>query len=262
MLGEPSDGAEMVSQILYGEAALVLQACGDYFCIRTSDAYEGWVKASALVPEAADVFAHTMACCVVSLLEPIFSAEPPHVQQTLLTLGTIVHVRHQYPPNASMRMVVNPDGSLSLISASALEPSAADAQFPTPDAIVTTALRFVGVPYLWGGRTTFGMDCSGLTQRAYSLNGIILPRDADLQAAADGLVAIPPEDMQPADLLFFGGHDELHHREIAHVAMAIDRHRFVHSAGGRGVCIASFETEPALGQRLRLCGRLERFISA
>ena len=73
-------------------------------------------------------------------------------------------------------------------------------RYPTPDDIIATAESFIGVPYLWGGTSAHGIDCSGLTQRVYFLNGVGLDRDADQQA----LGGRPVDVARPGDLFFFG----------------------------------------------------------
>src|SRR5208282_5452991 len=78
---------------------------------------------------------------------------------------------------------------------------------PTPLTIpesIELAKRFLGLTYLWGGRSTFGYDCSGFTQMLVRSRGIIMPRDADLQAEWSGVAAVDRKDLQPGDLLFFG----------------------------------------------------------
>lgn len=89
--------------------------------------------------------------------------------------------------------------------------------------IVAEALTYLGTQYRWGGRSPFGIDCSGLCSMAYMLNGIIIYRDADI---VDGfpIHEIQFEDMKPCDLLFFPGH----------VAMYIGKDRYVHSTGKKG----------------------------
>jgi cell wall-associated NlpC family hydrolase len=90
-------------------------------------------------------------------------------------------------------------------------------------AIVATALRFIGLPYLWGGITTFGLDCSGLVQLAHRAVGVILPRDADLQWADRRLSPVAAGSIRPGDLVFFGPR----RGTITHVGIAISRHAFV-----------------------------------
>ncbi|HEU4403346.1 MAG TPA: C40 family peptidase, partial [Candidatus Polarisedimenticolia bacterium] len=92
-----------------------------------------------------------------------------------------------------------------------------------PAAVVATARRFLGLPYVWGGTTPFGLDCSGLAQLAYRVHGHLLPRDADLQFADPRLAPVERADLAVGDLVFFGPDAA----SITHVGIALDRLEFV-----------------------------------
>ena len=87
----------------------------------------------------------------------------------------------------------------------------------TPEDLVATARRFLGVPYLWGGMTVHGIDCSGFVSQVYHANGVVLPRDADLQFEDPTAAAVERSALQPGDLVFFGK-DAKH---ISHVGMSV-----------------------------------------
>jgi len=108
----------------------------------------------------------------------------------------------------------------------------ADAKpLPIADSI-ELAKRFLGLPYLWGGTSSFGFDCSGFTQMLLRARGFNMPRDADQQAAWSGLIAVERNDLQAGDLLFFGSSP----RNITHTGMYIGDGQFIHaSTNGRPV---------------------------
>ena len=115
---------------------------------------------------------------------------------------------------------------------------------PDEEKILQTAYRFMGVPYLWGGTSAKGMDCSGFTKTVYFLNGIILPRDASQQVHTGDLVDTKNgwENLQAGDLLFFGTKANGEKKErITHVAIYIGDGDFIHASGR--VRINSFNKE-------------------
>jgi cell wall-associated NlpC family hydrolase len=111
-----------------------------------------------------------------------------------------------------------------------------------PPAAVQYGRTFLGTPYLWGGSSSFGLDCSGFVQLAYRLAGVTLRRDADIQRSDERFlpvevrdVAKAGDDLQPGDLVFFGKPDK-----ITHVGMHFEGNRFIHSAGGAGVIVSEW----------------------
>ena len=90
---------------------------------------------------------------------------------------------------------------------------------------IALAKRFLGLPYLWGGRSSYGYDCSGFTQMLVRSRGITMPRDADLQAAWEGVVAHDRKELRAGDLLFFGSAAD----KITHTAMYIGEGEFIQS---------------------------------
>jgi cell wall-associated NlpC family hydrolase len=116
------------------------------------------------------------------------------------------------------------------------------------------ARRFLGTPYLWGGTTPFGFDCSGLTQRVYAAMNIVLPRDAYMQADSPlGARLGADVPTQAGDLVFFRGQSDPRHRGITHVGMALDAGRFIHAVGKEGVVITPF-ADPYYQTQYVYCG--------
>jgi cell wall-associated NlpC family hydrolase len=111
----------------------------------------------------------------------------------------------------------------------------------TPESI-DLAKRFLGLPYLWGGRSSFGYDCSGFTQMLLRARGVNMPRDADQQAAWSGLTTVERKDLQAGDLLFFGAAPD----KITHTGMYIGDGQFIHDTtnGHPAVQISRLDDEP------------------
>jgi cell wall-associated NlpC family hydrolase len=122
--------------------------------------------------------------------------------------------------------VVLPGEDTAWLERSALEVRQQKEPYPrqSVEAITAFARQFLDVPYLWGGTSQAGIDCSGFVQLCYRVGGYFLPRDADQQ---DGFLfhAIERAQMQMGDLVFFGS------KEITHVALALNDHEFIHAEG-------------------------------
>jgi cell wall-associated NlpC family hydrolase len=107
---------------------------------------------------------------------------------------------------------------------------------------IELAKRFLGLPYLWGGRSSFGYDCSGFTQMLLRMRGLNMPRDADQQAAWSGVTAVERKDLVAGDLLFFGSSP----KDISHTGMYIGDGQFIHDTthGHPAVQISELADQP------------------
>lgn len=120
-------------------------------------------------------------------------------------------------------LIISPNSDVFKIRLKNLAPLPASTKSsPDPRLIVKEARKFLGTPYLWGGSSPCGFDCSGLVQAIYRTFGIYLPRDSKDQKRIGRKIA--HKDIAVGDLLFFRGH----------VAIAINRYRFIHSSLGEG----------------------------
>lgn len=182
---EPKFNSERVSQLIYGEEIKILQQDDDYSLVEGPDLYQGYIKTS-LVYEG-DVRKY-------KLIRRVRTGE------LILPFGSYLSEQ---------------DVVTHKISRSALR-AKDDFEYN----IVELAKKFMGVPYLWGGTSDFGYDCSGLTQRLYRFIGYELPRNSDWQM--DYLPLVDDfGDALPGDLVFYSGH----------VAVYFGQMRIIHSNG-------------------------------
>ena len=212
---EPAPDASLDTEALRGERVMVYDTNEEGWCWGqlAADGYVGWLPANALA-EPGPVATHRVAA-LRTLAFPGRSIKLPPV--AAFSLGCRIAVTREEPPFA-----VTPSGYLPARHLAPLD--AAEPDF------VAVAERFLGVPYLWGGKTSLGIDCSGLVQVALTAAGIVCPRDSDMQERALGAaIAADPADLRRGDLVFWKGHvaivrdgATLLHANAFHMAVAAE----------------------------------------
>lgn len=210
---EPSDKAEISSQLLFGDHVEILQKTEMWWQVRNAyDDYEGWMDFRQLTALSQEQFIANHNC---SYLVP---AEPVNV--VVDSSGG----RYHLSPASNLPLYSNGFCYLGDEKYEVLfEPRLVSNE--TPKNILADALFFQNVSYLWGGRNLFGLDCSGFVQIVFKLNGIRVKRDAWQQAEQGSTVDFLPE-VRPGDVAFF---DNANGR-ITHVGIMLSPSEIIHSS--------------------------------
>ncbi|MBM3127643.1 MAG: alpha/beta fold hydrolase [Chloroflexi bacterium] len=241
---EPRPLAERVTQARLGEIVRVLEEQGDWVHVQLeADGYIGWMRAATLYradEKIAREYAASSNALVQGELVPLYEDATRMREIGKLPFAVSVPIIETRDGVAAIRL---PDGRIAWVTQDLLLPIA---QRPRADAdgiafTLRLIQRFVGVPYLWGGRTPFGYDCSGIAQTFWGFIGVAIPRDADQQFRA----GTPVEDTPRAgDLLFFGEATDLsdEYERITHVAISLGGDEFIHAnAAAWGVSYNSLD---------------------
>lgn len=207
----PSDRSEMSSQLLFGEAAELLEP-GPKGWVRVRnqfDHYEGWAALNQMTPIEEDLFQepteeYTSECIATASV----SGHPMH-----LPLGSFLKgIRHGTMKWSKVRTIYKGEP---------LRPGHIEI---SEKRIKELAFKYLNTPYLWGGRSNYGIDCSGFVQSVFRLLGIKLPRDAGQQAACGEQVN---DTLRCGDLAFF---DNEQHK-ITHVGLLLNDFEIIHASG-------------------------------
>ncbi|MGB0886910.1 MAG: NlpC/P60 family protein [Vicingaceae bacterium] len=212
---EPSDASEMVTQLLYGETVKIYEEKKrDWRRAKTAyDNYDCWIDIKQVTIISEEEFNAINSDYVSSELVDVIEKEGSKIV-TPITLGSTL-------PNLKNAKISFADEDFSF-DGSAVNTSANQAK----ENLVGNAMMFLNAPYLWGGRSPFGIDCSGFTQIIYKLNGFKLPRDASQQAnIGDTLSFI--EESESGDLAFFDNEEG----NIIHVGIMLENNRIIHASG-------------------------------
>jgi gamma-D-glutamyl-L-lysine dipeptidyl-peptidase len=240
LLQEPDRHSERVSQALLGETVRILEEKGDWVRVRTErDGYLAWARLAAIhrmtQAEASGYLVDCRARVIAELLPASRTATlQPGDFTGKLPFGVTVRIEAEDGKAARVRL---PDGRGCWVRRSGLLPFE---DCPKPDAqgiafTLDLMRRFIGTPYLWGGRSPFGFDCSGFAGAFWGFMGVVLPRDADQQFRQGIPVEGPP---QPGDLIYFGEPDpdqpNTRYASIDHVAISLGGDEVLHATSGAG----------------------------
>jgi hypothetical protein len=211
----PSDSAEMVTQLLLGDTFEILESRNGWELIRiTFDGYEGWIDKKQYLPLKSSEFESIQRSPQAISLELVYHSKDSNGEPLLIAFGS------NLPGfNGSTFSI----GEKSFIFSGK---SILSDKKNNPAYIVKTALSLVNIPYQWGGRSPFGIDCSGFVQLVCKVNGINLPRDASDQSAIGTTIDFVAE-AQPGDLAFFDNSEG----SIVHVGILVTPNRIIHASG-------------------------------
>ncbi|TYB70021.1 NlpC/P60 family protein [Bizionia gelidisalsuginis] len=203
---EASDASELVSQVLYGDIFKVLEHRKSWSKIRLAfDKYEGWVdnkQYSELTEEQYTDLSSQPLQLTTDLVDFIQDNDK---QLYTIPMGSVLNgtelLNHTFEGHSSC--AINDKST-----------------------IIGTAFSYINAPYLWGGKTPFGIDCSGFTQMVYKLNGYALLRDASQQAMQGEPLSFI-EESEPGDLAFFDNNEGV----ITHVGIIMQDNYIIHAHG-------------------------------
>lgn len=214
MRKEPLHRSEMVSQVLFGEYVIMRKEKDDFVFVQCDyDGYEGWAQRNQLTPvQENEMFSTTIY--TGSFATP------------LARNGTMVQVPYTSPVYAQTDFSFTLSGhKLNYLM---LQQQTIDSagQIFTAQTLQALYQPFINAPYLWGGKSVFGIDCSGFVQQVFKMVGIKLLRDAYLQAA-QGMMVNSLEEAQSGDLAFFCNEAG----RVTHVGIILEDRKIVHASG-------------------------------
>ncbi len=243
----PAHSAELATQVMMGMVVRLLKRQGDWYYVQGPDKYLGWLEGAAMhltTSEGVTAWEHG-ARVITTAYFGVVRAKP---DTTSLPVSDAVPgvLFKDDGARGHWRAVETPDGRKGFIQRALVADYATwkASRKLTADNVESTAKRFIGVPYLWGGTSPKGMDCSGFTKTVFRLNGLELNRDANQQAQMGFDVPVGDDFrlLAKGDLLFFGQKATPERAErITHVAIYLQNRTFIHTPGGSGVRIDSFD---------------------
>ena len=211
---EASDVSEMVTQLLFGDIFTILEETEKWIKVKIHyDNYECWICKKQYLPINESEYtqiSNTPYQCVTDLVQVI------SYKNTLLPIvqgSSLPHFKKNEFKIGNSK--INFEGNISVPT-----------KIGSKDNIVEDALMYLNAPYLWGGKSPFGIDCSGFSQVVYKINNIVIPRDAHQQAElGEGYSFV--EEAEPGDLAFFDNEDG----KITHVGILISKNKIIHASG-------------------------------
>jgi hypothetical protein len=211
MRSEASDRSEMVSQLLFGDAFKIIESSPKWTKIVTAfDGYEGWID--------------TKQCQKISENQYLILENSDQILNGEL-IDFISFETNQLMP-------IPLGSSLNFLDINEINTSnfqfegQKECGIKSKENILKTAFLYLNAPYLWGGKTPFGIDCSGFTQMVYRLNGHKLSRDASQQAIQGEALSFI-EESEPGDLAFFDNDEG----NIIHVGIMMENNYIIHASG-------------------------------
>ena len=274
----PEYTSSFETQMLMGSVVRILETRGYWVRVRAEEPpYEAWVNEMALVrltaQEKSAYVADDKYIFIKSsgdiLSEPVSGSE----RICDISLGGLVRIAKDTGGRAIKkgiyRAVILPSGKIGYVDRKSVTEfrTWASGVAPTAEGIIATAKTMLGAPYVWGGCTSSGVDCSGLTRLSFYMNGILLPRNVSQQVRCG--VDVPLDELEPGDLLFFGtvATPEKPSR-LNHVAIYIGNGKFIHSTQlVRVNRLApgypdSYDRQPVCARRILGSGKPEYSLSA
>jgi len=210
---EPSEKSEMVTQVLFGETFKIISEEPDWVKIElVSDNYQGWINRKS-VTYIADSFYNEMVNKPSGAIRTLFAtiSQTDRNDSMYIPFGSSLPVFNtntgEFYINSNKYKLINPDGNKVL-------------------SISKYAFNFINVPYLWGGKNPFGIDCSGFVQVVYNAAGLKLPRDASQQVNIGYTIEFL-DDVKAGDLAFFDNSEG----NIVHVGLLLSKNEIIHASG-------------------------------
>lgn len=212
---EPFETSEMVTQLLFGETVKIYEEKKkDWRRAKTAyDNYDCWIDEKQITYISKEEFEVINQTIVSSELVQVVQNETSELM-TPIVIGSSL-------PGFKQNKI-----NFGVLSFSFTGHTINTKKTIDKSSIVQNAMMFLNSPYLWGGRSPFGIDCSGFTQVVYKLNGVALPRDASQQAEIGQTLSFI-EESESGDLAFFDNEDG----NIIHVGIMLENNRIIHASG-------------------------------
>ena len=228
--------SERVTQAIFNQPVEIIDEKEDWIKVKVVDGYTGWVKSKFVSTDtlSIDKDKYKYKIVVSAKTKTIFSQARGGITVKEVVMGTELYANNKIDGSYEVTLPGRITGWISEDGTIELEPGM---QIPETEAedFIATAKKFKGTKYMWGGVSSNGLDCSGLTYICARINGVNLPRDSKDQFKVGK--KIRESEIQPGDLVFFSTNEDL--KGVSHVGIYIGSNEFIHAARGKGYVLIS-----------------------